>query len=211
MINLLLEAIMSPDVVLSNRYIDVLEKTNQQLSLWSNPYGIIIAALSVLFTVLTIVAVVIIYRQGSEYKEKLELDRKFYREKMSEFLNSQKQIIEEKSKTAEELSQKIDSILEEYKKKLEESSESQKEEIQKAIDKLEIEKLSLRRDVGPITVTPNFDYSSLSAVAMSDVFSRKLHKCSHCGFGFYVEPGSPMATIAGPKVTCPMCQNTDYI
>ena len=197
---------ISPDV---QNYISILEKTNQQLSLWYNPYGIAIAALAILFAVLAVAVTVVIYRQSRDYKEKLEADREFYKNKMAEFLDTQAKIIEERSKTAKELSKKIDESLKEYKKKLEKSSKNQKEEIQKVIDKLELEKLTLKTDVGPLTVSPNFDYSSLIT---ADMFGKKMHKCSHCDFGFYVNT-NPTYSIAlgGNTVTCPKCGNIDSI
>lgn len=62
------------DLALQN-YINILEKTNQQLSLWFNPYAIMVGVLAILFTILTIVAVVIIYRQSREYKDKIEAEK----------------------------------------------------------------------------------------------------------------------------------------
>ena len=41
-------------------YQTILEKTNAQLSLWGNPYGLMIGALGVLFTCLTILCIHII-------------------------------------------------------------------------------------------------------------------------------------------------------
>ena len=35
-----------------DEYVSILEKTNQQLNLWYNPYGIIVASLAVLFALL---------------------------------------------------------------------------------------------------------------------------------------------------------------
>ena len=189
-------------------YIDILEKTNQQLSLWYNPYGVMVAILGVFFTILAIAAAFIIYRQSRDYKDKVEADREFYRKKMQEFLEVQTKIIEGKSRTAKELSEKTDHILREYKKKLEKSSKSQKEEIQKAIDKLELEKLTIKNDIGPITVTPNFD-NPLSTVSL---FDKKLHKCSHCGFNFYIDTNpiySGVVLSTRSTVTCPKCNNID--
>ena len=68
------------DATTSQIYISLLEKTNQQLSLWTNPYGILVGALAILFTVLTIVAVFIILRQGKEYKD-------YYQKTVSEYRN----------------------------------------------------------------------------------------------------------------------------
>lgn len=197
---------ISPEI---QNYINILEKTNQQLSLWYNPYGVIVGVLAILFTILTIVAVVIIYRQSRDYKEKINADRELYKKTISDFLVSQMKIIKQKNKTAKDLSRKIDDILDEYKKKLERSSKEQKEEIQKAIDKLELEKLSLKTDIGPITVTPDFDYSSISGIN----FSKKFHKCSKCGFGFYINTNNTNLFYMQPgtTVTCPKCQNVDTI
>ena len=188
-------------------YIDILEKTNQQLSLWYNPYGIIVAILAILFTILTIVAVIIIYRQSKDYKEKLEKDRKYYRDEIKKFLDSQEKIIKQRSKTAEEVSEKIEQTLEAYKQKLKESSKEQKKSIQEAINRLEMEKLTLKKDIGPMTVTPNRDYSWTSSY-------KKFHKCSKCGFGFYVEDFSTQGLVSpnflyNTTVTCPNCGNVD--
>lgn len=197
---------ISPEI---QNYIDILEKTNQQLSLWYNPYGVIVGALAVLFTILTIVAVVIIYRESREYKNKLEADREFYKNKINEFLDSQKKIIEQRNKIAEGVSQKIDNKLKEYKKKLKESSKKQKEEIQKVIDKLELEKLTLKTDIGPITVAPNYDYSLMSGVGFG--LFKTIHKCSKCGFGFYVDTAPSYTRVGNMAVACPKCQNVDTV
>jgi len=193
-------------------YISILEKTNQQLSLWYNPYGILVAILTILFTILTIVAVIIIYRQSKDYKNKLKADRDFYRKKIKDFLDSQKKIIEQRNETAEEISQKIDKIVGGYKEKLKKSSEEQKKSIQEAIDKLEMEKLILKKDVGPITVTPNFDYSLGSVI---DLSNKKFHRCSKCGFGFYIKDNFPQTCVSAYNfcntVTCPKCGNIDNI
>ena len=52
---------VNPDV---QNYINILEKTNQQLNLWYNPYGIAIAILAIFFAILALAAAFIIYRQG---------------------------------------------------------------------------------------------------------------------------------------------------
>lgn len=52
-------------------YIDILEKTNQQLSLWANPYSLMILILTVLIAFLAIVLSFIIWKQGQDYKKAL--------------------------------------------------------------------------------------------------------------------------------------------
>jgi hypothetical protein len=196
----------------TQNYISVLEKINQQLSYGYGSYSTTIAALAVLFTVLTIVAVSIIYFLGSDYKNKMKADREEYKRKIDEFLASQQSLIEEKDRISQEISKKIEATLVEYKKKLTESSAEQKEEIQKAIDRLEVDKLTLKSSIGPISVSPDIQgYDFLSTTGA--LFGRKFHKCSQCGFGFYVDdyPTTVMSMLSGKTVTCPKCQNIDKI
>mgnify|MGYP003554330360 FL=1 len=66
------------------QYQQILEKTNSQLGLWSNPYSTSVAILGVLFTVLTIVAATIIWWQSREHKKML-------REELDNVINKQRQ------------------------------------------------------------------------------------------------------------------------
>ncbi len=187
-------------------YISLLEKTNQQLSFWYNPYGIMVGTLAVLFTALTIVAAVIIYRQSREYKDRLEADRKLYKNQFDDFLASQMKIIEQRSAEAGELSKKFDKIIDQYQEKLESSTEKQKEEIQKAIDKLEQEKITLNQGVGPLTVTPN-----LTGLGLINSFNKHCI-CSNCGYGFFVDTlGVAGFTVGGTTVNCPKCGSVNIL
>ncbi|MHB1864297.1 MAG: hypothetical protein ACYCVL_15190 [Gemmatimonadaceae bacterium] len=51
-------------------YVALLEKTNQQLGLWSNPYAVMVATLAVLVAVLAIAAVALVYGQSSEFRKR---------------------------------------------------------------------------------------------------------------------------------------------
>ena len=57
------------DSTTTQLYISLLENTNQQLSLWSNPYGVLVAILSFLVAFLAIAAAFILFRQTREYRE----------------------------------------------------------------------------------------------------------------------------------------------
>jgi hypothetical protein len=50
-------------------YISVLERTNQQLRPWSNPYGLFIVALGVLSSIATIVVGCLLFTQSREYRD----------------------------------------------------------------------------------------------------------------------------------------------
>ncbi|MDP2789252.1 MAG: hypothetical protein Q8O46_04400 [bacterium] len=194
---------------MEEQYIQILEKTNQQLGLLTNPYGIMVSVLSVLFTVLAIVAAVIIYRQSKDYKEKLQADREQYTKNFNEFFASQKAIIEKREKQVVEVEKDIDKLLKEYEKKLNASSEKQKAEIQKAIQKLEEEKLFLGGKIGPLTVSPNsFDF-----ITTAYGLGNNHHNCKNCGFGFFVKNDwSTLSTLTlNRTITCPKCGSVDPV
>lgn len=67
-----------PEVV--KQYLEILEKTNSQLGLLSNPYGVMVAVLATLFTLLTLAAAFIIFKQSSDYQKKIEEEIKGYRQ-----------------------------------------------------------------------------------------------------------------------------------
>jgi len=196
---------------MEEQYIQILEKTNQQLSLWTNPYGIMIGVLAILFTILTIVAAVIIYRQSKDYKEKVQADREQYAKNINDFLTSQKSIIEQREKQANKVEEKIDKLLKEYENQLKESSKSQKVEIEKAIENLKEEKSLLGSTIGPLTVSPNnFNLAtSASVLGLSNH-----HTCKNCGFGFFVSNSGLLTAITLLRertVTCPKCGSVDSI
>ena len=59
----------------------------------------------------------------------------------------------------------------------------------------------------PVTVLPNFDFQSSVGI-----LGKTLHKCSYCGFGFYVDNGVAYSGIyGGSTVTCPKCGSVNKI
>lgn len=64
----------------TQEYITLLEKTNLQLSLWYNPYGIMVGILTLLVAVLAIYFAYILWRQGRDYRDFLEEQKMFIRE-----------------------------------------------------------------------------------------------------------------------------------
>lgn len=57
----------------TQHYIDILEKTNSQLSLWWNPYGVFIGALGVLFAIAAIIGSLIVVNIIRTYRRELAL------------------------------------------------------------------------------------------------------------------------------------------
>lgn len=123
-----------------NNYASILEKTNQQLGLWSNPYGIMIGILTLLITIAAIVVSVILWRNSAEQK-KLARD----------FFENQEKIIREKNERMEKLAnerheeakKEFESLIVEQQEKLKLADEVGKNEIQKAIDDLRKQKAGI--------------------------------------------------------------------
>ena len=81
-------------------YIELLEKTNQQLSFWYLPYETGIAVLTIGFTF-------VLWRQSSDYKKILnafiEEQKKYFKEEMA---NSSRQLLDEHVKQLEDVARK---------------------------------------------------------------------------------------------------------
>lgn len=115
-------------------YITLLEKTNQQLSLWTNPYGILVGALAILFTVLTIVAVFIILRQGKEYKESFQKALEDYKNSLNLKINE----------IGSESQAKIQNVVESYQAELESIKKVSKNTTKESKEKMEKIELKIK-------------------------------------------------------------------
>jgi heme/copper-type cytochrome/quinol oxidase subunit 1 len=198
------------------KYIGILEKVNQQLSLRWNPYNTILTILTALFAIFTVVFGLVIYVQSRAYKRRLAEDKKEYEKKIDKFLKRQerhvKKLIDERNAKVKKIEGTLSKIISEYEKKLAVLSKAPKkqkhkiEKIEKAIEELKTEKELLKSQVGPIAVTP--DYNHLSALSMWGQSS--LHRCSKCGFGFKINRLTSPEVIGG-TITCPKCGNIDQI
>lgn len=209
------------DPNMQEQYSSILEKTNQQLSLFWNPYNTILTILTALFTIFTIIFGLIIYFQSKEYRKKIAQDKKDYKQKIDEFLEQQQQyakkLIDERNIKFKQIETNLNNTISEYEKKLKTLLETPKEqkykieEIEKSIEKLKTEKELLKSQIEPISVMPDYNYPGILTLGKIN-----FHKCSHCGFGFKVRDYSPntMTTIpilGATTITCPKCGNVDQI
>jgi len=192
---------------LNRHYADILEKTNEQLSLWWNPLGAFIGALGVLFAVGAIVAGIIIYRQGADYKKSLKEFEATYRVILDK-------VIQEKIAQLETFKSTIDVSIKEQQKQLETATADHRSQIESAIQNLERVKDNVIQSLQRPAVLPGFLAPTGTFFPSPSGFPpmmEKFHRCSKCGFEFKV--GRPLysQSISGAPVTCPNCGNIDVI
>lgn len=72
--------LQQPTSLVDQRYIDLLEKVNNQLSMRWTPYSVTFTVLALLLGFLSIAAIVIIWYQGKEYRERLDATVREYRD-----------------------------------------------------------------------------------------------------------------------------------
>lgn len=125
----------------TSSYIALLEKTNAQLGLWTNPYAIMVAALSVLIAILAIGVVYIIFRQGNDY-------RKYFNEQAKNFFDEQRTIfIAEKDAEISRLRSEMSASMDAARQK----------EMEKTITELEKQK----KELAARFATPSSPYTSI--------------------------------------------------
>jgi len=141
--------IMPSETQILNNYVSILEKTNQQLSLWYNPYGVAIGILTLLIAVIAIVVAYALWRHSKEQRDRI-----------NQFFIEQEKIIKEKNENVEKVEAKLNELIKEYEKQLKDTKTRNKKEIQKIIDDLKKEKASIgsyivgRSAYEPMNISP---------------------------------------------------------
>lgn len=192
---------------ITKNYEQILEKTNNQLSLWWNPYGILISVLGILFTFLTIISAVIIYRQSKEHKELIK-------ESIIKYEKILNQLIEEKNKQLKEIDSNLENLITDQKEKLKTADEENKKAINEVISKLQIQKESIDTKITPIYVIPEYCDSILTPISL---LQNRHHKCSKCGFGYFVKEdrfapstrNTSLSSLGSKTISCPKCGNAE--
>jgi len=132
---IVIEKLTLDESIIKN-YAEILEKTNSQLSLWWNPYAVLIATLGILFALMAIIAAVIIYRQSNDYK-------KLINKSLTDHQKALDKLIEEKNNQLENDKKRLDVLIMEYTEKLNKAGVRSKQEISEFIKKLEEQKDSI--------------------------------------------------------------------
>lgn len=190
--------------VMLDNYASIVEKTNSQLGLWSNPYGLMVGILTLLMAIGAIVVACLLWKNS---KEQREMTKQFFVE--------QEKLIKEKNKSIEKTQARFQSkfkkLISEYEKRLKMAKGKNEKQIQKAIDELKKEKLSAEAYIRPIvatspskTLNTNLDFTPLSSIKKDTVL------CSGCGlsFSFCISPQSITST---GNATCPYCGTINKI
>jgi hypothetical protein len=118
------------DYTIAKNYAEILEKTNSQLSLWWNPYAVLIATLGILFAIMAIIAAFLIFRQSNEYKTLIK-------KSLGEHKTALDKLIAEQNLLLENDRNRWNTLLLEYKEKLRTAEEETRPEISEFINKLE--------------------------------------------------------------------------
>ncbi len=136
---------------LINNYMSILEKTNQQLGMWTNPYTISIMIIGILFTILTIIAAVLIWTQSSEFK-------KIISNTVNKYENDLSTLIQDKKQQLEEIEMQINEMIKDYEDRLENATLKQKDEIKIKLDELKERQQSIKKEIEtPFKKTKGYD------------------------------------------------------
>ncbi|MEQ9423600.1 MAG: hypothetical protein RJQ09_04220 [Cyclobacteriaceae bacterium] len=169
-----------------NPYIEILEKTNEQLSLWSNPYTWTIATLAILFTLLTIIAAIFIWNQSEEFKKLVNRTINKYETIFSNLLDQKKNQLLKLEKTYEVQ-------IQEAKEKLEKETTQNKKELQQAIADLEKRKDAIKEEIKAPSINP-----------LGEFFI-----CPNCGNPFFETESEQSFSmlVLNKDIKCPKCSH----
>ena len=194
-------------------YQNTLESTNSQLSLWFNPYAIMVGTLGILFTGATVVAAIILYRQSKEfqnrYNELFEESRKKINELASRLSLASDTVLNNLKEEESKLSERIKLVKAEMKSMGNSEKSKQTEE---KFERLEKELEGLKNK------TENFkkDYEIQNPVPYYRAFNNiKIveHSCSKCGtkFKYKIDTSQPRVITLTSGLKCPSCGQIDEI
>lgn len=133
----IIQTSLSNEQLMQQNYVAILEKTNQQLGLWSNPYGVIISILTLLIAILAIGVSVYLWWNSREQRKEREEQTKAFFSGLNELANKN---IEEAKKHYDELISAQEKILA--------SSKANKKELEKELNELKKERANIGTSIG---------------------------------------------------------------
>ncbi len=196
----------------TNNYISILEKTNSQLNMWTNPYGLMIGILTILIALIAMGVSIVLWKNSEEQKKRTE---KFFseQEKNAEKLRKEREI------EVKLIKKNLNKLIEEYQNKLLTADKDNKKKIEDAINSLKKEEAV----IGTYTFPSNLTSSYQSAPNYINIFPTETEKelvCSKCGnkFKFLSKIDNPLISPligvfnTGPKIAhCSFCGATNIV
>lgn len=165
---------------LINHYTNILEKTNEQLGLWSNPSVLAVSFLGVLFTAMAIVAAIIIFRQQSEQKRTIKNMKKFFDDEITKGKTLLNDLLQQYKDQLNENKKQIDNNLNEYEKLLGKITNTEwKNEIQENVTTLQKKKEQIETEIE----NPFFSFSKEKAQM---IMSYLIIRCEGCGHKYQI-------------------------
>ena len=184
--------------VMLNNYATIVEKTNNQLGLWSNPYGLSIGILTALIAIGAVIVSILLWKNSKDQKD-------LFKSKMDEQEKLLRENIEDQRK-------EYDALIEEYKQKLSSAVDGSKKDIlEKILMDLKREKasiglsgISMSGVTGPIGSVP----LASSFVTGAAFGITKSIFCINCGREFKYFDNALVyrsAAISTRQVHCSFC------
>lgn len=172
---------MTPDQYqrMLDNYASILEKTNQQLGVWSNPYGVAIGVLALLVAFAVATITVMLWRSSTEYKKLVR-----------ETLEEQKELMKQQTEQAKK---QFEDLISEYQNRLKSATDQGKEKIQNTIDDLKKQRAMVGSYMGPQLVAGGVLNSIYSGVGSLVTRQKQSMICAKCGksFEYYDDSWDP--------------------
>ena len=200
-------------------YIEILEKTNSQLSLWLNPYGVMIGALGTLFAVAAIVAGVLLFRQGKEYRDLIETSIRKYEGVLGALVKEKLEAVEGAfERQLKDAQAKLAAELDEPKRKALERRIAEIEQHQALLKSVhsasvtDISTLNLRGTIMGTAWPGAWGLGSLGSlgVVRADVLPGERRKCTKCGTEIVI-PFKGLLDVGPRAASCSSCGNVELL
>lgn len=202
--------------IVMNNYAEIVERTNQQLSLWTNPYGLMVGLLTFLIAFLAIVVSFLLWKYSHDQKVRVEeffsRQEKNIKEKAEIFDN----MLKERDERARKYEESFNNLIQEYQGKLKNVNKENKKEIErleKTIDELNRNKASVSSYKIPEVI------DDVSSIYAAYGLGNPIHTmtCFGCGKVFQYKDKERDSVVAtsfynkNRKVYCPHCGAENFV
>ncbi len=199
-----------------NNYASIVEKTNQQLSLWTNPYGLMIGFLTILIAVIAIVVSVYLWKNSSDQKKRVD---DFFDRQEEDIIKAKKameSIYKERDEKAKLYEKDLNELIKGYTDKLsgvDAKNAVERAKLEKILEDLNNKKVSLSEYTIPEAI--DIDQGIYNVYGLNR--SIKTTKCFGCGKDFQYKYQSDVPwnrvrfSTINKIVNCPHCGAENYV